>query len=291
MSVRRLSPVQPDSFAFTEDNLAWAKKTIAKYPPGKQFSAVIPLLWRAQTQAGGWLPEPALRHVGDLLGMPYIRVYEVATFYTMFNLAPVGRYHVQLCGTTPCWLRGADDLKAICRQVIGEPGRVSEDGLFSWIEVECLGACVNAPMVQINEDYYEDLTAESFERILAVLREGREVVPGPQVERQLSAPIGGATTLLDDQTAGAAAPTVLEDARPRALKRPRKGRGDDLTRIAGIGPRLEEQLHELGIFHYDQIAEWSEENVRWLDQRLRFKGRIGREKWVEQARAMTREET
>ena len=124
---------------------------------------MLPLLWRAQEQCGGWLPEPALRYVADMLGMAYIRVYEIATFYTMFNLAPVGRYYVQLCGTTPCWLRGAEALKDTCRKLIGEPGHVTDDGMFSWIEVECLGACVNAPMVQINKDYYEDLTPESFE--------------------------------------------------------------------------------------------------------------------------------
>jgi NADH-quinone oxidoreductase subunit E len=132
-----------------------------------------------------------------MLGMAYIRVYEIATFYTMFNLAPVGRYYVQLCGTTPCWLRGADEIKAICRRLIGEPGHVTSDGLFSWVEVECLGACVNAPMVQINKDYYEDLTPESFERILINLRKGREVTPGPQDGRHSSEPFGGPTTLTE----------------------------------------------------------------------------------------------
>jgi NADH-quinone oxidoreductase subunit E len=195
MAVRRLAEDQPDSFAFTAENLAWAKAQIAKYPPGRQVSAIIPLLWRAQEQSGGWLPQKAIEHVAELLGIAKIRGLEVATFYTMFNLAPVGRYHVQLCGTTPCMLRGADELKRVCERRIGEEQHVTADRKFSWIEVECLGACVNAPMVQINYDYYEDLTAQSFERILDELAAGRTPKPGPQIERQLSAPVGGATTL------------------------------------------------------------------------------------------------
>lgn len=197
MSVRRLDPVQPESFRFTPQNLKWAKETIAKYPKGKQASAVIPLLWRAQEQHNGWLPEPALRAIAEMLDMAYIRVYEVATFYTMFNLSPVGKYLVQLCGTTPCWLRGANGLKDVCRRVIGEQNTVTDDGMLSWLEVECLGACTNAPMVQINKDYYEDLTPESLEQILDALRNGKEVKPGPQNGRQFSAPEGGPTTLLN----------------------------------------------------------------------------------------------
>ncbi|MDO9125598.1 MAG: NADH-quinone oxidoreductase subunit NuoE, partial [Parvibaculum sp.] len=168
---------------------------IAKYPEGKQASAVIPLLWRAQEQHDGWLPEPAIRYVADMLGMEYIRAIEVATFYTMFNLSPVGEHYVQLCGTTPCWLRGADELKEVCRKHIGPEGTVSADGKFSWLEVECLGACVNAPMVQINADFFEDLDAASFERVLADLRSGKEVKPGPQNERHASEPAGGLTSL------------------------------------------------------------------------------------------------
>ncbi len=198
MSVRRLSLVQPDSFEFTPENLAWARAQFAKYPPGRQAAAVIPVLWRAQEQ-NGWLSEPTLRYVGDLLDMPYIRVYEIATFYTMFNLSPVGRYHVQLCGTTPCMLRGANDLKEVCEQKIGPKGAVSEDGMFSWVEVECLGACVNAPMVQINADYYEDLSIESFGLILDKLRDGQEAAPGPQTRRQKSAPASGLTSLTSIQ--------------------------------------------------------------------------------------------
>jgi NADH-quinone oxidoreductase subunit E len=200
MSVRRLAPaeVQPKDFAFTKANLEWAQAQVKKYPEGRQQSAVIPLLWRAQEQAGGWVPEAAIRHVADVLGMAHIRVLEVATFYTMFNLEPVGKFHVQLCGTTPCRLRGADDLEKLCKKKIGEQGKVTEDGKFSWVEVECLGACVNAPMVQINADYYEDLTKESFNQLLDALAAGKKPKPGPQIKRQLSAPVGGPTTLLDD---------------------------------------------------------------------------------------------
>jgi NADH-quinone oxidoreductase subunit E len=217
MSVRRLADEQPEAFAFTPENLVWAKHTLEKYPEGKQASGVIPLLWRAQEQMGGWLPEPALRYVADMLDMAYIRVYEVATFYTMFNLAPVGRYFVQLCGTTPCWLRGSDELKKTCREMIGEPGHVTDDGLFSWIEVECLGACSNAPMVQINKDYYEDLDGEKLAWILNELKAGREVIPGPQNGRQTSAPASGPTSLTSDQLyemsedSGAVNPPLQDD--------------------------------------------------------------------------------
>ena len=198
MSVRRLHDKQPDSFAFTPENMDWAATQIAKYPEGRQASAVLPLLWQAQKQGGGWLSEPAIRCVADMLEMPYMRALEVATFYSMFNLSPVGKYFVQLCGTTPCWLRGADDLKAVCRRQIGESGDISEDGKLSWIEVECLGACVNAPMVQVNDDFYEDLTADTFERLLEDLRHGRNVMTGPQNGRQASAPEGGPTVLKGD---------------------------------------------------------------------------------------------
>jgi NADH-quinone oxidoreductase subunit E len=199
MSVRRLDPNQPASFAFTRENEAWAKATIAKYPPGKQASAVIPLLWRAQEQHAGWLPEPAMRVVADMLGMAYIRVYEVATFYTMFQLSPVGRKaHVQVCGTTPCMLRGAEALVAVCRERIHpEPHHLSSDGDFSWEEVECLGACANAPMVQIWKDTYEDLTPASFEKVLDGFSRGAPIAPGSQIGRQASCPTGGPTTLKD----------------------------------------------------------------------------------------------
>jgi NADH-quinone oxidoreductase subunit E len=199
MSVRRLAPkeLQPASFTFTDENLAWAKQQIAKYPAGRQASAVIPVLWRAQEQSGGWISEAAIRVVAELLGMPYIRVLEVATFYTMFLLSPVGKKaHVQVCGTTPCRLRGADELFKVCeRRIHPEPFHVSADGNYSWEEVECLGACVNAPMVLIWNDTYEDLTAESFERVLDGFVNGNPAKPGPQNGRQFSAPIGGPTTL------------------------------------------------------------------------------------------------
>jgi NADH-quinone oxidoreductase subunit E len=199
MAVRRLAPPerQPKSFSFTVENLEYAKGQIARYPDGRQASAIIPLLWRAQEQAGGWLPQKAIEHVADLLAMPKIRALEVATFYTMFNLEPVGQFHVQLCGTTPCVLRGADKLIKLCQDRIGEQHYVTADGKLSWIEVECLGACVNAPVAQINYDYYEDLTAQTFTRILDDLVAGKEVKPGPQIDRQLSAPVGGPTTLTD----------------------------------------------------------------------------------------------
>ncbi len=199
MTVRRLAPpeVQPKEFAFTAENRAWAEQQIKKYPEGRQQSAIIPLLWRAQEQNGGWLPEAAIRHVADLLGMAHIRALEVATFYTMFLLQPCGKKaHVQVCGTTPCMLRGAGELIDVCkRRIHREPFHVSADGNFSWEEVECLGACVNAPMVLIGKDTYEDLTAQSFEKVLDGYAKGSPPKPGPQIDRQLSAPVGGPTTL------------------------------------------------------------------------------------------------
>lgn len=203
MSVRRLSANQPASFVFSPENIEWANKQIAKYPQGRQASAIIPLFWQAQKQAGGWLPEPAIRYVADMLSMDYIRALEVATFYTMFNLSPVGEHFVQLCGTTPCWLRGADALKDACKKHIGPEGQVSADGKLSWIEVECLGACANAPMVQINDDFYEDLDGAKLEQILADLRTGKDVKPGPQNGRTGSEPQGGLTSLTSAGAQGA----------------------------------------------------------------------------------------
>jgi NADH-quinone oxidoreductase subunit E len=218
MSVRRLAEKQPASFAFTPQNLDWAKAQIARYPEGRQRSAVILILWRAQEQCGGWLPQKAIEATADLLGMARIRVLEVATFYTMFNLAPVGRFHVQLCCTTPCMLRGSEELKKVCRRMIGEENHVTGDGAFSWIEVECLGACVNAPMVQINADYFEDLTPETLTRIINDLSVGRKPKPGPQIDRINSAPIGGPTTLTDPALFGVngrpaegGAPSAVDD--------------------------------------------------------------------------------
>ena len=196
MSVRRLAEVQPDSFEFTPENRAWAQKEIGKYPPGRQASAIIALLWRAQAQHNNWLPRKAIEKVADMLELPYIRALEVATFYTMFNLEPVGKHLVQLCGTTPCQLRGAEELKKVCKTRIGDENHVSADGAFSWVEVECLGACCNAPMVQINEDYYEDLTPETLTKLLDDLKAGRPVKTGSQIGRVSSEPEGGKLTAL-----------------------------------------------------------------------------------------------
>ncbi|MFN3625055.1 MAG: NADH-quinone oxidoreductase subunit NuoE [Hyphomicrobium sp.] len=200
MAVRRLYPEQPLSFAFTPENLAWAKREIAKYPAGKEASAVIALLWRAQEQEG-WTTEPAIRAIADMLGMAYIRVLEIATFYTMFQLAPVGKKaHLQVCGTTPCMLRGSEALIETCKDRIAEhPHELSADGDFSWEEVECLGCCANAPVVQIGKDTYEDLDPALFDKLLHDLRTGKPLKPGSQTGRRASCPAGGPTTLLDEQ--------------------------------------------------------------------------------------------
>jgi NADH-quinone oxidoreductase subunit E len=224
MSVRRLAPkdLQPGSFAFTAENLAWAKAQIAKYPEGRQASAVIPILWRAQEQAGGWVSEAAIRAVAEMLGMAYIRVLEVATFYTQFQLQPVGKKaHVQVCGTTPCVLRGSGELFEVCKHRIHhDPFHVSPDGDFSWEEVECLGACVNAPMVLIGNDTYEDLTKESFNKVLDGFASGKPVKPGPQNGRQFSAPIGGVTTLKSSGTSVAPAAAPAPAPKPAPVVEP-----------------------------------------------------------------------
>ncbi|WP_299484016.1 NADH-quinone oxidoreductase subunit E [uncultured Roseibium sp.] len=395
MAVRRLAAEQPESFEFTETNLAWAKKLIDRYPAGRQASAVIPLLWRAQEQNDGWVSEPAIRCVADLLEMPNIRVLEVATFYTMFQLQPVGtKAHIQVCGTTPCQLRGSEDLIKICKSRIAtHMHEISEDGMFSWEEVECLGACVNAPMVQIYKDTYEDLTPESFEKLLDDISAGNEVTPGPQNGRRFAMAEGGLTSLteLNDDTEGAlplphvvygaekashafagaaintggkdydGVPTPAEDAvakvvaehaakaetkadtepqkpakvpakakapekdKPEAAKQedaesakaakkaapakpkepsapaggetveekapetltgPREGKADDLKKLKGVGPKLEATLHELGFYHFDQVANWGPAEVAWVDSRLKFKGRIERDGWIEQAKIL-----
>jgi NADH-quinone oxidoreductase subunit E len=346
MSVRRLDPVQPESFAFTPANLVWAKETIKKYPEGKQASAVIPILWRAQEQNDGWVTRPAIEYVADMLGMSFIRVYEVATFYTMFQLSPVGKKaHVQVCGTTPCMLRGSEDLMKVCRSRIHpEQHHLSADGDFSWEEVECLGACVNAPMVQIWSDTYEDLTPETFEKVLDGYAKGKPPKPGPQNGRQYSAPEGELTTLTDkalygkertftrmetpppappaappaqpaaavppsnaakpqpaaSETAPAAqspSPVKTVEAKPETaapaenkpqlLTKPRSGTGDDLKLIWGVGPKLEKMLHDMGVWHFDQIASWSAAELKWVDARLEgFKGRAERDEWVDQAKKL-----
>ncbi|MAU67619.1 NADH-quinone oxidoreductase subunit NuoE [Hyphomonas sp.] len=323
-----------DTFAFkpeTEEKIAFWRN---KYPAEKQRSAVIPMLWLAQKDNDGWLSEPAMREVADRLEMPYIRVYEVATFYTMFRLQPVGKYHVQLCGTTPCQLRGAEKLKEVCQQEIGDIMYVTDDGRLSWEEVECLGACVNAPMVQINDDYYEDLTPETLSQILGKLKNGVEVAPGPQIDRVNSAPEGGATTLTDpalfdgsknaittlpnlpsaepaeaeaagkpevdaptntkrEEPVASNTKTTLIDtgkkvetgARPAALTID-PASYDDLKRIKGIGPKNEDALNELGIYTFKQIAEWTPENVDWVEDFMSFPGRIEREDWITQAKTL-----
>jgi NADH-quinone oxidoreductase subunit E len=211
MSVRRLAEDQPASFAFSNEALEQAKWWIAKFPRGRQQSAVIPLLWLVQKQEG-WVPEPALRVVAEMLAMPLIRVLENVTFYTMFQLAPVGtRAHIQLCGTTPCMLCGANDLKRVLEQVIGPAGHRSRDGRFSWEEVECMGACANAPMVAINDGYYEDLTPKSLAGIIGEFAAGNSPAPGSYGGRKGCEPEGGPLTLTD--------PNLYDGSRAKALGR------------------------------------------------------------------------
>lgn len=189
---------QPESFEFTPENLARAKEYMAKYPPGRQASAVLPLLWIAQEQHGGWLPRAAMDHVAGLLDMAPIRVYEVGTFYTMFNLRPVGRYLLQACTTTPCWLRGSDEVVRACERKLGiGVGDTTPDGLFTLVEVECLGACVNAPILQVNDDFYEDLDGPATEKLLDGLRDGTAPPPGSVIGRRGSEPVTGRTTLTE----------------------------------------------------------------------------------------------
>ena len=215
MSARRLAIRQPEEFSLSAKATKEIEAWVEKYPEGRQRSALIPALWIAQKDAGGWLPEKALRALGDMLGMAYIRVYEVATFYTMFNLEPVGTHYVQLCGTTPCWLRGSDDLIAMLKRKIGPQNSVSADGKLSWLEVECLGSCANAPMVQISnsegDHYYEDLTAESLEAVLDEMVAGKQPKTGSQISRHTSEPEGGALALTTDN---------LSKARGKLVKLP-----------------------------------------------------------------------
>lgn len=367
--LRRLHHEQPESFAFTPANLAWAEGQITKYPEGRQASAVIPLLWRAQEQEG-WLTKPAIEAVADMLGMAYIRVLEVASFYFMFQLQPVGSVaHIQICGTTGCMICGAEDLIAVCREKIADkPHVVSDDGKLSWEEVECLGSCTNAPMAQIGKDYYEDLTAETFAKIVDELRAGNVPTPGPQNGRYAAEPLSGLTSLTEydsgktqynasvqlatdigdtvkridgtevplltpwigkdgivagrnaaaptpkapatgktaaqqakpaakkaaPKKAAAEAPAKAEAApaatgkakKPRTLKEPRKAGADDLKQLKGVGPKLEQTLNELGFWHFDQIAKWGADEIAWVDDNLKFKGRIERDGWIEQAKTL-----
>jgi NADH-quinone oxidoreductase E subunit len=204
MSEANDAPVeQPASFAFTAENLAKAKTYIAKYPPGRQASAVLPLLDLAQRQHDNWLPRAAMDVVADMLHMARIRVYEVATFYSMFNLRPVGKHFFQICTTTPCWLRGSDEVVKACERKLGITiGETTPDGLFTLTEVECLGACVNAPIIQVNDDFYEDLDGAATERLIDALKRGETPKPGSVVGRQTSAPAGGPKTLTDPSLAG-----------------------------------------------------------------------------------------
>ena len=209
MSVRRLAKDQPAAFEFTPEGLEKAAWWIAKFPAGRQQSAVIPLLWLVQKQEG-WVPEPALRVVASLLSMPVIRVLEIATFYTMFQLSPLGTVaHIQLCGTTPCMLRGANALKGVLAARVCAKDHTSADGRFSWEEVECMGACANAPMAAINDYYYEDLTPEALEALLEAFAAGQTPGPGSAIGRQGAAPEGGALTLTD--------PTLYDGSRARPL--------------------------------------------------------------------------
>ena len=197
MSNRRLAAQQPDSFAFAPEREAEIAFWLGKYPEPKKQSAVLPLLWLAQKQQG-WVSEPAIRHVAERLCMAYIRVLEVATFYTMFHLAPVGRHVIQVCGTTPCQLRGSDALMKVCRERIGPLGKMSADGTFTWQEVECMGACVNAPMAAIDDYYVEDMTPEDMAGVIDILAKGGTIHFGPMNGRRASEPLGGALTLTDE---------------------------------------------------------------------------------------------
>jgi NADH-quinone oxidoreductase subunit E len=199
MSFRRLAPpdMQPPDFAFTAENMTRAEREIAKYPPGRQASAVISLLWIGQEQQG-WVTHPMIEYVGRRLDMAFIRVLEVATFYTMFNLAPVGKFHLQVCTTAPCLLRGSDDVVRACEKQIGKAQMTpSADGMLSWTEVECIGACANAPVFQVGSDYYEDLDGPIAEKIIVAFRNGQPIKPGPQTGRTGSEPAGGKNTLID----------------------------------------------------------------------------------------------
>jgi NADH-quinone oxidoreductase subunit E len=350
--LRRLHPHQPASFAFTPENRAWAEAQITKYPEGRQASAIIPLLWRAQEQEG-WLTRPAIEHVADMLGMAHIRALEVATFYFMFQLQPVGTVaHVQVCGTTSCMICGAEDLIAVCKaKIAAKAHQLSADGKFSWEEVECLGACANAPMAQIGKDYYEDLTAARLGEIIDELAAGRVPLPGPQNGRVAAEPKAGLTSLKDksgeahngsvalavaigdtvrridgtevplrapwrdrpEQPHKAARPArtpapaeaekkgrpakgsivpATTGTKPETLAVPRPEGADDLKKIDGVGPKLEKLLNSLGFFHFDQIANWSEADIAWVDENLAtFRGRVTRDGWVEQARALAKGET
>ncbi len=462
--LRRLHKDQPASFAFSPENQKWAEAQVTKYPEGRQASAIIPLLWRAQEQEG-WLTRPAIEHIAEMLGMAYIRALEVATFYFMFQLQPVGSIaNIQICGTLSCMICGAEDLVAVCQELIAPKAhQVSADGKFSWEEVECLGACANAPMAQIGKDYYEDLTADRLREIIAELAAGKVPTPGPQNGRYAAEPLKGLTSLTEYEsgrtqhnasvalatelgdtvkridgsevpiltpwlnTARPEAPAVedpkdgalrdeprpaegepadktgvteqeaqadsearpiskrepegdgatvssgesdpvpeatsqvkgaetatdpeveatddattpeadttashaetkatapdakstgtgaggkptenpatesaapkstgsgsvvadsaaSEGTKPAALSAPREGGADNLKQIKGIGPALEKMCNDMGIYHFEQIANFSDDELAWVDQNLKgFKGRASRDNWIGQARIL-----
>ena len=189
MNIKKVHDNQPEKFEFTKENLELATNILKKYPEKRKKSAVMPLLYLAQNQNDNWIPLAALKYIGNFLSMPYINVYEIATFYTMYNLAPVGKYYIQVCTTSPCLLRGANEIVKICQNKISKrKDTLSKNGMCSWTEVECLGACVNAPMIQVNKDYYEDLNKDNIEKILESLMEGKPLKPGSYRGRKSSAP-------------------------------------------------------------------------------------------------------
>jgi NADH-quinone oxidoreductase subunit E len=316
MSVRRLAEeaVQPATFAFNKENAAWAKKRIALYPEGRQQSAVIPLLMRAQEQ-DRWISRAAIETIAQMLDMPYIRVLEVATFYTQFQLQPVGtKAHIQVCGTTPCMLRGAEDLRSVCQNKIhAHAHHLNETGTLSWEEVECLGACVNAPMVAIGADTYEDLTPSRLEEIIDAFDAGAgdSIQPGPQNGRVFSAPISGFSTLTGDMSKTGGTKTAVRKLPTTKIEKPSvkpakavaaapvipggvalfeapAGDADDLKLISGVGPVLEGKLNALGITRYAQVAAFKKADIAKVDEVLNFRGRIERDDWIKQAKALAK---
>ena len=298
--LRRLHEEQPRSFSFTSENKVWAEAQIKKYPVGREASAIIPLLWRAQEQEG-WLTRPAIEYVADLLGMAYMRALEVATFYFMFHLQPVGKVaHVQVCGTLSCMLCGAEDLITVCKEKISpNPHQLSADGNFSWEEVECLGACSNAPMAQIGKDYFEDLSQETLRQIIDNLCTEEPPTPGPQNGRFASEPKQGLTSLMkyesgrtkfngsvqmafdlkdtikriDGTETDLATPWIKVGKKktmqsvmrkPKILKSPKKSVPDNLSSLSGLGEKSKIILNRLGIYYIVQVSQWGAEEINWV---------------------------
>ena len=298
--LRRLHEEQPRSFSFTSENKAWAEAQIKKYPVGREASAIIPLLWRAQEQEG-WLTRPAIEYVADLLGMAHMRALEVATFYFMFHLQPVGKVaHVQVCGTLSCMLCGAEDLITVCKEKISpNPHQLSADGNFSWEEVECLGACSNAPMAQIGKDYFEDLSEETLRQIIDNLCTEEPPTPGPQNGRFASEPKQGLTSLMKYESGRTKFNGSVQMAfdlkdtikridgtetelvtpwlkvgkkktmqsvmrKPKILKSPKKSVPDDLSSLSGLGEKAKIVLNRLGVFYIVQVSQWGAEEINWV---------------------------